>query len=85
MPTVYTSRNNGRGPHAWNHHWLMVPLRDRSGALLGFLWADDPVDRLLPGIDEPARAARLRQPRRRRDRGRPRSSSACATSPSSTR
>ena len=63
----------------------MVPLRDRSGALLGFLWADDPVDLLLPGIDdlralrafanhavgaiEAARAARA----------------ACATSPSSTR
>ena len=52
MPLVYRSRNNGRGPHAWNHHWLMVPLRDRSGALLGFLWADDPVDLLLPGIDD---------------------------------
>jgi diguanylate cyclase (GGDEF)-like protein/putative nucleotidyltransferase with HDIG domain len=52
MPTVYTSRNNGCGPHAWDHHWLMVPLRDRSGALLGFLWADDPADRLLPGVDE---------------------------------
>jgi diguanylate cyclase (GGDEF)-like protein/putative nucleotidyltransferase with HDIG domain len=52
MPTVYASRNNGRGPHAWNHHWLMVPLRDRTGALLGFLWADDPVDLLLPGIDD---------------------------------
>ena len=52
MPTVYVSRNNGRGPHAWDHHWLMVPLRDRSGALLGFVWADDPVDRLLPGVDE---------------------------------
>ncbi len=51
MPTVYASRNNGHGPHAWDHHWLMVPLRDRSGALLGFLWADDPVDRLLPGVD----------------------------------
>ncbi len=52
MPTVYTSRNNGRGPLAWDHHWLMVPLRDRSGALLGFLWADDPADRLKPGVDE---------------------------------
>ncbi len=51
MPTVYASRNNGRGPLAWDHHWLMVPLRDRSGALLGFLWADDPADRLLPGVD----------------------------------
>jgi diguanylate cyclase (GGDEF)-like protein len=45
------SRNNGRGPLAWDHHWLMVPLRDRSGALLGFVWADDPADRLLPGVD----------------------------------
>jgi diguanylate cyclase (GGDEF)-like protein/putative nucleotidyltransferase with HDIG domain len=52
MPTVYVSRNNGRGPHAWDHHWLMVPLRDRSGALLGFLWADEPVDLLVPGIDD---------------------------------
>jgi diguanylate cyclase (GGDEF)-like protein len=52
MPTAYTSRNNGRGRLAWDHHWLMVPLRDRSGALLGFLWADDPIDRLLPGVDE---------------------------------
>jgi diguanylate cyclase (GGDEF)-like protein/putative nucleotidyltransferase with HDIG domain len=52
MPIVYRSRNNGRGPYAWNHHWLMVPLRDRAGALLGFLWADDPADRLLPGIHE---------------------------------
>ena len=51
MPTVYASHNNGRGPRAWDHHWLMVPLRDRAGALLGFLWADDPADRLLPGID----------------------------------
>ena len=51
MPTVYASRNNGRGPLAWDHHWLMVPLRDRTGALLGFLWADDPADRLRPGVD----------------------------------
>jgi diguanylate cyclase (GGDEF)-like protein len=51
MPSVYSSRNNGHGPLAWDHHWLMVPLRDRAGALLGFLWADDPVDRLLPGVD----------------------------------
>jgi diguanylate cyclase (GGDEF)-like protein/putative nucleotidyltransferase with HDIG domain len=51
VPTVYASRKNGRGPLAWDHHWLMVPLRDRSGALLGFLWADDPADRLLPGVD----------------------------------
>jgi diguanylate cyclase (GGDEF)-like protein len=51
VPTVYASHSNGRGALAWDHHWLMVPLRDRAGALLGFLWADDPVDRLLPGVD----------------------------------
>jgi diguanylate cyclase (GGDEF)-like protein/putative nucleotidyltransferase with HDIG domain len=51
VPTVYASHNNGRGPRAWDHHWLMVPLRDRAGRLVGFLWADDPVDRLLPGVD----------------------------------
>jgi diguanylate cyclase (GGDEF)-like protein/putative nucleotidyltransferase with HDIG domain len=51
IPTVYASHSNGRGPHAWDHHWLMVPLRDRDGALVGFLWADDPADRLLPGVD----------------------------------
>jgi diguanylate cyclase (GGDEF)-like protein/putative nucleotidyltransferase with HDIG domain len=51
VPTVYASHSNGRGPRAWDHHWLMVPLRDRTGALVGFLWADDPTDRLLPGVD----------------------------------
>jgi diguanylate cyclase (GGDEF)-like protein len=51
VPIVYTSHSNGRGPAAWDHHWLMVPLRDRAGALVGFLWADDPTDRLLPGVD----------------------------------
>jgi diguanylate cyclase (GGDEF)-like protein/putative nucleotidyltransferase with HDIG domain len=52
VATAYVSQKNGRGPRAWDHHWLMVPLRDRAGALLGFLWADDPVDRLLPGVDD---------------------------------
>jgi diguanylate cyclase (GGDEF)-like protein/putative nucleotidyltransferase with HDIG domain len=52
VPTVYASHRNGRGGQAWNHHWLMVALRDSDGALLGFLWADDPSDRLLPGVDE---------------------------------
>ena len=46
---TYRSRRNGRGPHAWNHHWLLVPLRDREGELAGMLWADEPEDRLLPG------------------------------------
>ena len=44
----YRSQMNGRGPLAWNHHWLFVPLRDRSGAMVGRIWADDPADRLLP-------------------------------------
>jgi diguanylate cyclase (GGDEF)-like protein len=44
----YTSQRNGRGPHAWNHHWLLVPLYDRSGDAMGLIWADDPDDRLIP-------------------------------------
>jgi diguanylate cyclase (GGDEF)-like protein len=49
---VYTSRRNGRGPRAWNHHWLLVPLRDREGRLAGMIWADEPDDRLLPGREQ---------------------------------
>jgi diguanylate cyclase (GGDEF)-like protein len=45
---VYRSRLNGRGPHAWNHHWLVVPLRDELGAVRGVLWADEPRSRLIP-------------------------------------
>jgi diguanylate cyclase (GGDEF)-like protein len=47
----YTSQNNGRGPHAWNHHWLAVPLYDRTGDEIGVIWADEPEDRLLPSAD----------------------------------
>jgi diguanylate cyclase (GGDEF)-like protein len=47
----YTSQNNGRGPHAWNHHWLAVPLYDRTGEVIGVIWADEPEDRLLPSAD----------------------------------
>ena len=45
---VYESVLNGRGPHAWDHHWLVVPLRDTEGKVLGVLWADEPENRLLP-------------------------------------
>ena len=45
---VYRSTMNGRGPHAWDHHWLVVPLRDADGAVRGVLWADEPHSRLLP-------------------------------------
>ncbi len=44
----YSSRSNGRGPWAWSRHWLMVPLRDREGRLIGMIWPDEPRDRLLP-------------------------------------
>ena len=44
----HVSEINGRGPLAWDHHWLFVPLRDRTGDVVGRIWADDPEDRLLP-------------------------------------
>jgi diguanylate cyclase (GGDEF)-like protein/putative nucleotidyltransferase with HDIG domain len=42
------SRLNGRGARAWDQHVLLVPLRDADGKLEGAVWADDPIDRLLP-------------------------------------
>lgn len=45
---TYRSELNGVGPHAWSHHWLIVPLRAPGGDVIGLLWADDPIDRLLP-------------------------------------
>jgi diguanylate cyclase (GGDEF)-like protein len=47
----YSSQRNGRGPYAWNHHWLVVPLYDRNGEEMGFIWADDPEDRLVPSAE----------------------------------
>jgi diguanylate cyclase (GGDEF)-like protein len=47
----YSSQRNGRGPQAWNHHWLLVPLQDRNGEEMGFIWADDPEDRLIPSAE----------------------------------
>jgi diguanylate cyclase (GGDEF)-like protein len=44
----YDSRNNGVGPLAWDHHWLIVPLRHADGRIGGWVWADDPADHLLP-------------------------------------
>jgi len=49
---LYASQMNGRGPYAWDRHWLVVPLRDADGGLLGLIWADDPDDRLLPSADK---------------------------------
>ena len=48
---VYPSQLNGRGPWAWNRHWLIVPFKDGDGALLGVIWVDNPGDRLLPSPD----------------------------------
>ena len=45
---VYESVRNGRGPAAWNHHWLVVPLYGTDGTVRGVLWADEPENRLLP-------------------------------------
>lgn len=47
-PQHYQSQRNGAGPLAWRGHWLIVPLRDPDGRLVGRLWPDDPSDRLLP-------------------------------------
>ena len=44
----YRSELNGRGPHAWSRHWLLVPLVERRAARSGVIWVDDPRDRLLP-------------------------------------
>jgi diguanylate cyclase (GGDEF)-like protein len=57
MHAIYTSVNNGRGPSAWDDHWLVVPLHDRDGRLAGMVWVDDPKDRLLPS-DESLQALR---------------------------
>ncbi len=49
--TGYFSQRDGRGPLAWQNHWLFVPLHDRRGGRIGYIWADDPVDRLLPDAE----------------------------------
>jgi diguanylate cyclase (GGDEF)-like protein len=48
---AHSSELNGRGPWAWDHHWLLVPLHDSIGEVIGILWADEPEDRLLPTRD----------------------------------
>jgi diguanylate cyclase (GGDEF)-like protein len=44
---VSRSGLDGRGPHAWSGHWLLVPLVDGE-RWTGLIWVDDPRDRLLP-------------------------------------
>jgi PAS domain S-box-containing protein len=50
-PPGYRSQRDGRGPHAWNNDWLFVPLHDRRGRRIGYIWADDPLDRLQPDAE----------------------------------
>jgi diguanylate cyclase (GGDEF)-like protein len=45
---MYRSVMNGRGPWAWDRHWLVVPLIDREGKVIAVIWAEDPDDRLVP-------------------------------------
>jgi len=49
---AYVSQLNGRGPRAWRRHWLVVPLHDRGGGVIGILSADEPEDRLLPSAEK---------------------------------
>jgi diguanylate cyclase (GGDEF)-like protein len=55
---IYESEQNGRGPHAWNHHWLVIPLCGPQGETIGVIWVDEPEDRLLPG-EERLQALRI--------------------------
>ncbi len=50
-PPGYRSQRDGRGPYAWDNDWLFVPLHDRRGRRIGYIWADDPVDRLRPDAE----------------------------------
>ncbi|MFL5928990.1 MAG: PAS domain S-box protein [Gaiellaceae bacterium] len=50
-PAGYHSLLDGRGPHAWTNDWLFVPLHDRRGRRIGYIWADDPIDRLKPDVE----------------------------------
>ena len=49
---VYTSQRNGRGPHAWDRHWLLVPLHGAADEVTGILSVDEPVDCLLPSAEK---------------------------------
>jgi diguanylate cyclase (GGDEF)-like protein len=49
---VYASQRNGRGPRAWDRHWLLVPLYGAGDDVIGILSVDDPADRLLPAPEK---------------------------------
>ena len=48
---LLSSRMNGRGWRAWDDHVIVVPLYGVEEQIVGVIWVDDPVDRLLPGND----------------------------------
>jgi diguanylate cyclase (GGDEF)-like protein len=50
--SIYRSQSNGRGPYAWERHWLLVALPGPDGEPRGVIWADEPADRLLPGREK---------------------------------
>ena len=82
-----TSRTaTGAAALAWDHHWLMVLLRDRAGTA-----ARLPVGRrsrstwLLPGVDDLRALRAFANHAVGRDPGDAASSSACASSPTTTR
>ena len=76
---------NGRGPQAWDRHWLTVPMYDRDGEVIGVIWADDP-RRPAAAVDRaPAGPARVREPGHGRARLGRAASRRCASWPSTTR
>jgi len=50
-PPGYRSKRDGNGARAWQNHWLFVPLFDPERHRVGYVWADDPVDRLRPDAE----------------------------------
>lgn len=45
------SRMSGQGWRAWDDHVILVPLYGFEDQVVGVIWVDDPMDRLLPGND----------------------------------
>ena len=60
--TGFTSTMNGRGPHAWDHHWLVVPLYDQAGRDLRAHLGRRPGRPAAALALAPAGPARVRQP-----------------------